>query len=182
MQRILSCVRRRSGQSLIEFAIAAPILLYLFLGAFSVGVMISDKVIAGYAVRQGARLASELGGIETNPSGTTAGIDGQVVRNVLVVAQAMNYSVLTKVIVYQPVLNANGDYDPSDPANIYNPAGTLTGTTGGGFSINNREQIPPSETSIGVKLFWSYSPPTGGLSFNVNLTEYAVMKASPVLV
>ena len=46
--------RRKSGQSLIEFAIATPMLIGLLLGAFNVGVLASNKVIAGNATRQGA--------------------------------------------------------------------------------------------------------------------------------
>src|ERR1700694_2834303 len=64
--------RRTSGQSLVELAIATPVLIGLLLGAFNVAVLVSNKVIAGNAVRQGARLASEIGGAQTNPlPGTT---------------------------------------------------------------------------------------------------------------
>ena len=45
--------------------------------------LVSDKVIAGYATRQGARLAAEIGGIETNPSLTTMQIDNNIVQNVI---------------------------------------------------------------------------------------------------
>ena len=50
-----------------------------------------------------------------------------------------------------------------------------------GFPINRREQIPPNEVSIGVRLVWVYRPPTGFASLNITLEESTVMKAAPVL-
>lgn len=170
---------KSAGQSVIEFALATPVLLYLFTGAFDVSVMISDKVVAGYAVRQGARLAGELGGSQTNPAATTAQLDHDIVKNVLAVAQAMNYSVIQEVDVYQPS-RADGVYTPGDPIDKYDVNGNSMGVSS--FPITARNQIPPNETSIGVRLLWVYHPPTGGLSFTITLNEFAVMKASPVLV
>ena len=171
--------RRQSGQSIIELAISTPVLLLLMLGAFSVTVMVSDKVIAGYACRQGARLAAEIGGAQTNPTATTAQIDSNITKNVLAVARAMNYSTLLEIDIYQPT-GADGVYRPGvDPANRYDGNGALIGGTG--FPISNRNQIPPAETSIGVRLVWQYNPPTSLASFSIQLSEYAVMKLSPVL-
>ena len=99
--------RRRSqlGQSLVEVAIATPVLIALLLGAFDAAVLISDKVIAGAACRQGARLASELGGTLTNtsiPAMTWPEADAYIFRNVLAVAKAMNYSNIKQIYVYSP--------------------------------------------------------------------------------
>src|ERR1700736_3154182 len=94
--------RRQGGQALVELAISVPVLLWLLLGAFDASVMVSDKVIAGYATRQGARLAAEIGGIETNPTLTTSQIDNDIVQNVLAVATAMNYSSLQEIDIYAP--------------------------------------------------------------------------------
>src|SRR5689334_16728491 len=51
--------RGKRGQSLAELAVVIPVLVFLLMGGFDATVMISDKVTAGYAVRQGARLAAE---------------------------------------------------------------------------------------------------------------------------
>src|SRR5437588_633264 len=83
-----SPARRRSrGQSLAELAIAIPALYFLLMGGFDASLMLADKLSAGFAVRQGARLAAELGGSQTNPGATTQQIDDQVVRNVLAVTR-----------------------------------------------------------------------------------------------
>lgn len=176
---MITARRSQWGQSLVELAVATPVLLILILGAFDTAVMISDKVIAGAACRQGARLAAEIGGQLTNPNLTTAQVDQDVVRNVLAVAQAMNYSNLSYIYIYQP-LNADGDLHPGDPYDKFNSAGTLISTQG--FPLSARNQTPPSETPIGVRLEWVYSPPTGFTTFTITLSEHAVMRASPVLV
>jgi hypothetical protein len=170
--------RKQRGQSVIEFALAAPVLIFMMLAGFSVTVMVSDKVIAGYACRQGARLASEIGGQQTNPNLTTAQVDADIVKNVLAVARAMNYSSLTEIDIYAPT-RADGEYQAGDLLDRFHGDGTAWGS--GTFTLAQRKQIPPQETSLGVRLLWQYNPPTGLAAFNVNLSEYAVMKESPVL-
>jgi Flp pilus assembly protein TadG len=171
--------RRQRGQALVELAISVPVLLWLLLGAFDASVMVSDKVIAGYATRQGARLAAEIGGLETNPGLTTMQIDNNIVQNVLAVADAMNYSTLQEIDIYAPRA-ASGVFNPgTDLYSKFNGNGTFVSSN---FPISSREQIPPNETSIGVRLLWVYRPPTGFATFTIVLNEFTVMKTAPVLV
>ena len=177
---MLSLARRgQFGQSLIEFAIATPVLIFMLFGVFNTAVMISDKVIAGSACRQGARLAAEIGGQATNPTLTTDQVDQDVVRNVLAVASAMNYSNLQTITIYKPTA-ANGDFNPA--TDLYNQYNTSFTKLHQSFMLTDRNQVPPSETSIGCRLDWSYTPPTGFQGFTVQLNEHAVYKSSPVLV
>jgi Flp pilus assembly protein TadG len=172
--------RRQRGQALVELAISVPVLLWLLLGSFDATVMVSDKVIAGYATRQGARLAAEIGGIETNPSppATTLSIDNNIIQNVLAVASAMNYSSLQEIDIYAPRA-ATGVFNPgTDLYSRYDGAGNFVSSN---FPITAREQIPPNETSIGVRLTWVYRPPTGFATFSIALNEFTVMRTAPVL-
>jgi Flp pilus assembly protein TadG len=173
-------VRRRGqlGQSIVELAFATPVLIWLLLGAFDVSVMVSDKVIAGAACRQGARLAAEIGGQQTNPGLTTAQVDSYVVKNVLAVASAMNYSTITNIYIYSPQ-QADGDLHAGDPVNHYDGTGTLVGVAT--FPLANRIQVPPNETPIGVRIEWNYNPPTGLATFTIALNEHTTFLASPVL-
>jgi len=184
--------RRQLGQSIVEFAIATPVLITLLLGGFDTAVLISDKVIAGAACRQGARLGAELGGIQTNPGMTPATADAYITKNVLAVAKAMNYSTVSDIYIYSPT-EANGDLplngagvptgpDLVDHFTVTGTPGNYTATPPGSYPLTMalRVQVPPNETPIGVKLRWSYSPPTG-LGINVVLTEYAVFLAAPWL-
>jgi len=172
--------RRRltAAQAIVEFAVAAPVLLLLILGAFDAAVMISDKVVAGAACRQGARLAAEIGGQITNPTLQTSQVDADIVKNVLAVATAMNYSTLTYIYIYQP-LQPDGDYHAGDPYNEYDATGKSLHQ---GFPLTSRNQVPPDETPIGVRIEWNYNPPTALPGFNLNLSEHAVFRAAPVLI
>lgn len=181
MGRMAISANRRNlqlAQSIVELAIATPVLIALLLGAFDVGVMVSDKVIAGAACRQGARLAAEIGGQRTNPGMSQAQADAVVVRNVLAVATAMNYSTIRFVYIYSPQ-QPDGDLHPGDLVDQFdasgNPAGPQT------FLFQNRNQVPPNETMIGVRIEWTYNPPTGFSSFTVQLSEHTMFLASPVL-
>jgi Flp pilus assembly protein TadG len=171
------CHRRERGQSLIELAIATPILVTLILGAFTVATMISDRVIGGYACRQGARLAAVLGGAQTNPTPVNQ-VDANIVKNVLAVARGLNYATVTEIDIYSPS-RADGQYTPGDPADRYNGSGALIGSIG--LPMSSRNQTPPSETSIGVRLVWQFTPATAYMTLNLTMSEYAVLKVAPNL-
>ena len=171
---------RKRGQSLAEMAVVIPVLVFLLMGGFDASVMISDKITAGYAVRQGARLAAEIGGSQTTGF-TTAQVDNQIVRNVLAVAKGLTAATPTEIDIYAPS-RADGSYTAGDPIDQYfisAGGGISQGTQT--FPIQNRNQIPPTETSIGVRLVWNYSPPAGIFPKNMQIVDYAVMKAAPVL-
>jgi TadE-like protein len=170
------------GQSIVELAILMPFMALLLLGGFDASIMVSDKVTSGSAVRQGARLAAELGGAQTNPGATTSSIDMQIVDNVTAMAGGMTSASLQEIDIYAPS-SRDGSYQPgTDPVDQYlvGPSGRVTPGTQT-FPIGNRRQMPPNETSIGVRLVWKYNPPAGVFPRNMILTDYSVMKAAPIL-
>src|SRR6202022_881305 len=73
--------RKKRAQSLVELAVTIPVMAILLLGGFDCTMLVWDKLVASYATRQGVRLASELGGRQTNPTATQAAIDKKIVRN-----------------------------------------------------------------------------------------------------
>lgn len=179
--KVLTQRRMMRGQSLAEMAVVIPVLVFLLMGGFDASVMISDKITAGYAVRQGARLAAEIGGSQTT-SATTTVVDNQIVRNVLAVARGLTSAKPTEIDIYAPS-RADGSYQAGDPVDQYFisagggiSAGTQT------FPVQNRQQTPPNETSIGVRILWTYAPPAGIFPSNMQLVDYAVMKAAPLLI
>lgn len=169
------------GQSLAEMAVVIPVLFFLLMGGFDATIMIADRVTAGSAVRQAARLAAELGGTQTNPGATTSEIDLQIVHDALAVARSLTSASVTEIDVYAPS-QPDGVYRPGDPVDQYLISGGAISPGTQTFPIQNRLQIPPTETSIGVRLVWNYSPPAGIFPKNMQIVEYAVMKAAPVLV
>jgi Flp pilus assembly protein TadG len=177
--------RRQAGQSVVEFALAIPVLLTLLFGVLNIGVLITDKVVAAFATRQGARVAAELG----NAAGsglTLQQVDQNIEQTVLASAANLGFATITEVDIYQADATgapANGSFNPAtDPYDSYvapfAPNGTSVNQT---FSLNKRNQVPPGETSIGVRLLWTYTPPTGYQSFSLQLSDYTVMKATAVL-
>lgn len=170
----------RRGQSLAEMAVVIPVLALLLMGGFDATVLITDKVTAGYAVRQGARLAAELGGTQGNAAATTTGYDQQIVRNVLAVTRGMTDVTVLEVDIYAPS-RSDGVYTAGDPIDQYMISGSTISPGTQTFPVSNRNQIPPTETSIGIRVLWQYAPPAGIFPQNMRLTDYAVMKAAPLL-
>jgi TadE-like protein len=187
--------RNQSGQAIVEAALLLPLLFLLLFGTYDLSTLASDKVQSYSAVRHGVRIASQLGGVPNNPSlpthscdgtlvGTTtvASIDKQIVEVVLAAAKNMSYVVVNEVDIYQPS-DTTGDWTVGvDPVNRYDGTGAAIPT--GNFALTQRCQGPlgsnPKDTSIGVKIKWTYTA-QNGLGFGkgpitFSLSEYAVQK------
>lgn len=168
-------MRPSAGQAAVEIALSLPILLLLLLGGVNVGMLLSNKVTAAYASRQGARLAAQLG----NGQGlSTSQVDQQVVQVVLATAAQLNFGTIREIDIYAPG-STNGVFNSSsDPYDSYDAKGNLLHL---GFPTTARNVSTPTETSIGVQVVWQYTPPFGTYGISVQTTEYTVMKAAAVL-
>ena len=171
--------RRKRAQSLVELALTIPVMAILLLGGFDCTMLVWDKLVAGYAVRQGVRLASEIGGRQTNPTATQAAIDQKIVRNVLAVTKTWAYGSLQELDIYGPT-SADGAMQVSDYKDQYDGNGNPLGGGQQTFTLERRDQTPPDETTIGVRLVWQFTVPAGTFG-NMTFTEYCVMKVAPVL-
>jgi Flp pilus assembly protein TadG len=168
---------RQRGQAIVETALVTPIIILLLFGAFNAGAMLSDKVIVNAAARAGARLGAGIGGASRPDAATaTATIDADIVNNVLVAASGINYATVTQITIYKPS-RLDGVYTAGDPADIYNGSGVAQSSS---YPLTARNQTPPNQSSIGVKVDWTYKPPLGFNTVSLSMTEYAVMKMSPV--
>jgi Flp pilus assembly protein TadG len=169
---------RELGQSLVEMCLATPLLVALLLGAIDTGILVSDEVVANTATRNGARLAADLGGSAANPGATTTDVDAKIVGNVLAAARGMHFATLMEIDIYQPTL-ANGSYQAGDLVDMFDGNGNALATQT--YPINLRNQNPPYETNIGIRLVWQYQPPTGWLGGTMQFTEYTVFRAAPMV-
>lgn len=61
MRRSMWPPKRQPGQSLVEFALISPILLFMLLGVIDTGLLLATKNTVAYACRQGARLMEAYG-------------------------------------------------------------------------------------------------------------------------
>src|SRR6202171_770765 len=130
--------RKKRAQSLVELAITIPVMSILLLGGFDTTMLIWDKLAAGYAVRQGVRLASELGGRQTNPTATQAAIDKKIVRNVLAITKTWGYGTLQELDIYavtraDGVMQASNYQDQFDGRGNPLAGGLQTFTMGRGY-------------------------------------------------
>jgi Flp pilus assembly protein TadG len=164
------------GQALVEFALIAPVVALLLFGGLYVTLLVSDDIKAGYAVRAGVRLASELGGRQSNPTAPTAQIDGKVVNNVLAVMQPTTYATVDQVDIYA-VSSSDGTMQPSDPVDTFDGSGHPLATQS--FPLELRIQSPPDETSVGIRVRWHYTTPLFGFG-SVSMSTYAVMRMTPI--
>ena len=171
----------QSGQSVVEFALSIPVLLTMLFAMLNIGVLIADKVSAAYAVRQGARLAAELG--SGGASGlTTIQIDQNVCQAVVASASKLAFAAVQEIDIYQADVGGSttGTFDAvNDPYDNYDSSCNQLAHQN--FPNTSRKQVPPNETSIGVNLKWTYTAPTGYQALSLTLSDYAVEKAAPVL-
>src|ERR1700674_5859350 len=112
----------RCGQSTMELALIIPLLMVLLLGGFNTTMLISNKLMTSYAVRQGARLAAELGGNQTNPGATQSQIVKKIVGNVLAVARGMRYATVLEIDIYQ-ASSVSGWYQSGNLIDQFDGAG-----------------------------------------------------------
>jgi Flp pilus assembly protein TadG len=171
--------RKQAGQSVVELAIIIPFLFVLLLGGFNTTMLIVDKLVAANSVRQGARLAAELGGLQTNPGVSQSTLDLKIVRNVLAVANGMRYAGVTEIDIYQ-ASGPDGVYQVGNLVDQYNGSGNPLAGGAQTFTLDKRQQNPPTETFIGVRVVWMFTSPTSNAA-TLTFTDYAVMTAAPVL-
>jgi len=166
------------GQSLVEFGAALPVVLLLFLGAFDVSAYVVDSSRAQTAARQGARLASILGGQACVPSPLTqAQVDLAVAQNVQAVASTMSFSSPNTIYVYLPQAS-DGIFNPgTDKYTKFTVSGSAVTQVSNNLQLSDRNQFLPNESSLGVEMDWSYRPPTGLGAPNLSQKSWAVFKA-----
>jgi Flp pilus assembly protein TadG len=102
----------RRGQAMVEMAMLLPVLLLLFLGAWTAANLIDDNNSAAQATRAGARLAAELGNAgypgntATGCQATTADpcqIDKDIIDQVLpIVSPQLTNAKVIEIDIYQP--------------------------------------------------------------------------------
>ena len=171
--------RNRAGQSIVELALIIPFLFILLIGGFNTTMLITDKLVAGNTVRQGARLAAEIGGLQTNPGGVQSQIDLRIVRNMLAVAGGLRYASVKEIDIYQ-ASGPDGVYQLANPVDQFDGSGNPLAGGFQTFTLDKRLQTPPTETPIGVRIVWLFTSPTSNAAV-LTFTDYAVMTAAPVL-
>jgi Flp pilus assembly protein TadG len=180
MRQVVSARRQQRGQSLVEIAIIVPVLLVLVLAAMNVGIYVSDMLNAGTASRHAARLAALLGGGKhVTPAPQTSAYDAQIVQAVQAATGNMAYATVKEIDIYQPATNGDGSYSAAgDPADEFNGDGSARSKQT--FPLTSRSQTLPGETPIGVRVVWTFRPPTGVGFAAATANQYTVFRALAV--
>jgi len=169
---------------MIEFALAMPLLLVVFLGGWTGGLLVDGRVIGAEAVRAGATTAAALGdGSASATPETQAQVDQQVVAATVAVAKQMPHTTLRELDIYRPVPNDpnSGAFDSAndlfDRFTFNGQASWVPDPTQQSFLLVYRTQQPPDKIQVlvGVHLVWNYDPPSASQSVHLRLTEDAVM-------
>lgn len=193
--------RGERGQALVEIALAAPVLILLFLGVYTAADLLSDKDTVNQAVRQGARLAAELGNggypketLSSCQSGDAANpcaVDQSIVQATLpLLKQQLPHVSVTEIDVYRPQPCAAGtswgsDCPPDDGAfqagdliDRFKADGSPLTSSDAKYTLDLRLQTHPNEASIGVRVLYHYTSPTL-LMFSMDQSEYGVVRLAP---
>ncbi len=182
----------RRGQSLVEFAAIVPLLLFAVMGIYSVSQLISAQDATTVASRNGARLASELGGngwvtgsLFTDPTIADQKIVATAVAGVKAPAVPPGVTVV-EIDVYRPSTDATqpaGYFNTTDPLMLidrYNPDGTPYPGWTQQYTLDQRHDVLGNEALIAVRVVYSYQSPVqlfGWLSGQ--RTAYTVMQIQP---
>ena len=195
--------RNRQGQSLVEFAITLPILMFLVLGMIEMGWAINHNTTIVTATRQGARVGAELvnGSNSCADSTNAATVDPQIIGAVQGVLASsgspINVSQITEIDIYEvdmstgtPTVTGHQDAwipgsGPALPGSspttylLFKPSGT------GSWTANTRCGNSPAD-GLGIRITYTYNfiTPLGGLvaafsSGKITITDSTVMALEP---
>ncbi len=194
------CGKRRHarGQAMTEIALLLPLLMLLVLGVYTISTLVSAQNSATVATRNGARLASELGGggwVIGSKAIDPSAIDRQIVATVTQGMKRPNVAdgvAVTEVDVYLPdPSKPAGYFDPSDtpPASPsptpmlidrYNPDGTPYPGWSSQYTLDLRHDVLGSQSLIGVRVVYTYQPSNQIFGWLAGQrSAYTVMQVQP---
>ncbi len=187
-------LRRRSrGQSLVELAILFPVMVVLFLGAWTAADLVADNNTAIQAAQEGARYAAELGDGSTLGTGVTVNqVDTAIIEQMLPVLHSQfTNAVINEIDIYRPGGSGNdctfgnsncppdnGAYIPGDPIDQWPISGTAIGTPTLSYPLTLRDQLHPFELELGVRVKFTYTSPTMSV-FTQTDYQYTVVRLAP---
>ncbi|MBJ7610665.1 MAG: pilus assembly protein [Candidatus Dormibacteraeota bacterium] len=191
--------RRQHGQALIETAVVITVLLTLLTGVYAVSQYASDQNTAGTATRAGARLAAELGnggfqsgasanGCQLVANGGTGSstdpcaVDFQIVQVVCQIAASMPFvTSVDEIDVYRPLTTNGQDGSIGDLYDKYTSCAPNrhADVPGPAYRLDQRLQVHPNESYVGVSLRYHYKSPTPFVSLTAMPTVYTVLQESP---
>jgi hypothetical protein len=203
--RWLARRRNRRGQSLVEFAITLPILMFLVLGMVEMGWAINHNTTIVTATRQGARVGAALvnGSNDCADSSHAADVDPQIIGAVQGVLASsgspINVSQVTEIDIYEvdmskpsPTVTGNQNaWIQASPPSVPLPGSWPTQyllfkpADAGTWNASTRCGNSPAD-GLGVRITYTYNfiTPLGGLvttfsSGKITMSDSTVMALEP---
>ncbi len=200
--------RAASGQSMVELAALLPVLVLLFLGAWTASELISDNNTATQATQEGARYAAELGNNTwvTGDSKDPTAVDDDIIAQMLPTLNSqLTNATIMEIDIYQPdsgVCSVNPSFSPTGSGSLsqgttcppdngayvspelideYTVSGTTITPKSGNpdsYTLDLRDQTHPDEAELGVRVTIKYSSPTMAL-FSQTDSQYTVVRLAP---
>jgi hypothetical protein len=203
--RWLARRRNKRGQSLVEFAITLPILMFLVLGMVEMGWAINHNTTIVTATRQGARVGAELVNGSNSCSNNTnaATVDPQIIGAVQGVLASsgspINVSQITEIDIFEVDMSTTSPtvtghqqvWVQASPPSVPLPGSSPTQyllfkpSGAGTWNANTRCGNSPAD-GLGVRITYTYNfiTPLGGLvtafsSGKITMSDSTVMALEP---
>lgn len=181
--RLCHRLRSRRGQSLVEFSLILPVLMFLFLGVIEMGLAISHDTSIVTATRQGARVGAQLvNGSSFHHCGDStnaATVDPQIIAAVEGVLRSPGSPVavsrVTQIVIFEVADDGtvNHNMTPTGLKNTWissvDLAGNPTGTLLPGSSTQHMYFIP-SGTGTFPASGRCGSAPADGIGVSISYT------------
>jgi len=179
--------RSERGVTLIESAIATPVVLLLIFGVLEFGLLFKDYLSLANGVRDGARQASALG--------TDVNTDYKVIQSALKRMPAVNVARVKRIVVFKatsadatvpsscrsgPVTNVCNSYSGSDftrPESQFNGGANAPDRFWKPASRKDRLSDPPDYVGVWIEV--RHEAATGLLPLTKDLREEVVMRIEP---
>ena len=144
---------RSRGQALVEFALLAPLLMIMLVGATDVASLLDDHLNIVYAVRTSARVGATLG--------TAPQADCAIVGALRATLASVRNMQVQQIIIYKSNLSGapiTSSEDVYAGTAVCNPDGTISPpATALNWPPGARSTTPFTEDSVGVEVDYTYT-------------------------
>jgi Flp pilus assembly protein TadG len=132
--------KRERGQALVEFAVAAPVMLIVIVGLFDVGRLVYINNELSHAAREGARWGAVQGRAADQAAGTNTGVTDAVNAGI-VVAPGTNVTVACSDVGAGTTTCASGDLLTVNVSAAVAPITPLIGDVIGPLVLSSEAQM-----------------------------------------
>lgn len=177
---------RSSGQSLVEFALIAPLFLTLLFGVVEFTLINASVASFNFAAKDGARVGAILGKSAASVNGTQVATDTYIVKDVIlprVVGVVMAKA--TKIEIFNSTQSGTCVIDSSSKGcqeDVWQPSGSTWASTSDNWPTSARVDALANADYLGVKISYSYTYLTALFAITsptINLTAESIQRIEP---